>query len=87
MEVLQQMGCRVGLPRYPLLHQQPFFTEGHWRVVGRYPEGTAEQGVVSLSRTEHANGSLIRLPNFCHPESGPLIGQYAEAFERAMELL
>lgn len=35
---LRQAGCRVGLPRYPLLHQQPYFTEGHWRAAGRYPE-------------------------------------------------
>jgi dTDP-4-amino-4,6-dideoxygalactose transaminase len=87
VENLQQMGCRVGVPRYPLLHQQPFFTEGHWRVIGRYPEGMEmpDCGGVSLPGTERANGSLIRLPNFCHPESGPLIREYAEAFRRAVE--
>jgi dTDP-4-amino-4,6-dideoxygalactose transaminase len=89
VELLQQMGCRVGLPRYPLLHQQPFFTEGHWRTIGRYPDGLTipDCGAASLPRTEQANGSLIRLPNFCHPESAPLIHQYAEAFRRAMEVL
>ena len=89
VEMLQQMGCRVGLPRYPLLHQQPFFTEGHWRAIGRYPAGLAipDCGAVSLPRTEQANGCLIRLPNFCHPESAPLIHQYAEAYRRAMEVL
>jgi len=87
--ILQQMGCKVGLPRYPLLHQQPFFTEGHGQFTGRYPEGTgiANCGDLSLPLTEQANGKLIRLPNFCHTESGPLIAQYAEAFRQAMELL
>ena len=86
VERLQQTGCRAGLPRYPLLHQQPFFTEGHWRVTGRYPEGmeVPDCGGVSLPATERANGSLIRLPNFCHPESAPLIHQYAEAFRRVL---
>jgi len=89
VEILQQMGCKVGLPRYPLLHQQPFFTEGHGQVTGRYPGGTgiANCGDLSLPLTEQANGKLIRLPNFCHAESGPLIAQYAEAFRQAMELL
>lgn len=88
VEVLQQMGCKVGLPRYPLLHQQPFFTEGHWQTVGRYPDGTRRDcGALSLPRTEEANGKLLRLPNFCHPESGSLIRQYAEAFRQAMDLL
>jgi len=88
VETLRQMGCRVGVPRYPLLHQQPFFTEGHWKTVGRYPEGMAlpDLASVQLPRTEAANASLIRLPNFSHPGSGPLIEQYAEAFRRAMEL-
>ena len=86
VETLQQMGCRVGLPRYPLLHQQPFFTEGHWQAVGRYPEGTAAYDV-SLPRTEEANGQLIRLPNFTHPQSEPLIRQYAEAFRQALSVL
>jgi dTDP-4-amino-4,6-dideoxygalactose transaminase len=87
VEILQQMGCRVGLPRYPLLHQQPFFTEGHWQVIGRYPAGANMPGRASLPRTEQVNGQLIRLPNFCHPESAPLIRQYAAAFRQAMELL
>ena len=89
VDILQQMGCKVGLPRYPLLHQQPFFTEGHWQVTGRYPEGTgiANCGDLALPHTEQANGKLIRLPNFCHPDSGPLIRQYAEAFRQAMKLL
>lgn len=89
VEILQQLGCRAGLPRYPLLHQQPFFTGGHWKGIGRYPVGCALPDFSSLScpRTEQANGRLIRLPNFGHPDSTALVEQYAEAFRRAMELL
>jgi dTDP-4-amino-4,6-dideoxygalactose transaminase len=86
VETLRLEGCKVGLPRYPLLHQQPFFTEGHWRTTGRYPDGLhlPDCGGASLPRTELVNGSLIRLPNFTHPDCGPLIGQYADEFRRAM---
>lgn len=88
VEILRQLGCQVGLPRYPLLHQQPFFSEGHWRNVGRFPEGIGTDcGATALPRTELANGNLIRLPNFTHPNSLPLLEQYAAAFGKAMEVL
>jgi perosamine synthetase len=88
VETLQLMGCKVGLPRYPLLHQQPFFTEGHWQKMGRYPDGLSlpDMHRQSFPRTEATNGSLIRLPNFCHPGSAPLIAQYADAFRAALDL-
>jgi dTDP-4-amino-4,6-dideoxygalactose transaminase len=83
---LKELGCRASAPRYPVLHQQPFFTEGHWRSIGRFPEGCAprDPGAVHLPQIERENGRLIRLPNFCHPESAPLIEQYAEAFKMAL---
>lgn len=89
VEILQQFGCRVGLPRYPLLHHQPFFTEGHWKTIGRYPEGTMlpDHAASSFPITEAMNHQMIRLPNFCHPDAAPLVEQYTEAFRRAMELL
>ncbi len=83
--ILQELGCRVGLPRYPLLHQQPFFTEGHWLATGRYPSPVPSHSPGPLPHTESTNGSLMRLPNFCHPESAPLIAQYAEAFRLACQ--
>ena len=87
VEILQQLGCRVGLPRYPLLHQQPFFTEGHWKTIGRYPDGLAFPDFAAFPVTEAMNRRMIRLPNFCHPDAAPLVKQYAEAFRRAMALL
>lgn len=83
-DALVAQGARVCAPRYPLLHRQPFFTEGHWRSLGRYPEKAVipESGAVSLPGTEELNGRLIRLPNFTHPDAGPLVDQYVEAFLR-----
>lgn len=83
--MLQQMGCKVGVPRYPLLHQQPFFTEGHAAQVGRYPVAPPSYEALPLPITESENLRLIRLPNFCHHDAAPLIAQYVAAFRQAME--
>jgi perosamine synthetase len=37
LEILQDLGCQVRIPRYPLLHEQPFFRENHLARIGRYP--------------------------------------------------
>jgi len=89
VDVLQQAGCRVGVPRYPLLHQQPYFTEGHWRAAGRYPASCKlpDSDEISLPVTEGMNHSLLRLPNFNHPDAGPLVDQYAEAFRRVAAVM
>ena len=88
VEWLQQAGCRVGVPRYPLLHQQPYFTEGHWRAAGRYPESITlpASDDISLPFTERMNRTLLRLPNFNHPDAGALVDQYAEAFRQAVRV-
>ena len=89
VEWLRQAGCRVGVPRYPLLHQQPYFTEGHWRAAGRYPESIKlpASDDISLPVTERMNRTLLRLPNFNHPDAGALVDQYAEAFRQAVRVL
>jgi len=89
VEWLRQAGCRVGVPRYPLLHQQPYFTEGHWRAAGRYPESIKlpASDDISLPFTERMNRTLLRLPNFNHPDAGALVDQYAEAFRQAVRVL
>ncbi len=78
---LQALGCRVSLPRYPLLHEQPFFTEGHESAIARFP---VRERPASFPATAAANGRLLRLPNFSQPGAEPLLEQYAEAFEAAM---
>lgn len=89
VHTLQKLGCRAGVPRYPLLHQQPFFSEEHWKSIGRYPASCPlpDFSTQSFPRTQSINGSLIRLPNFVHPDSAPLVDQYAEAFRKAVALM
>jgi perosamine synthetase len=77
IERLQAAGAQVAVPRYPLLHQQPFFTEGHWQAICRAPETAMPQ--VELPNTERENARLIRLPNFPGADNG-ILDQYADAF-------
>lgn len=80
---LRAEGARVDHPRYPLLHQQPFFTEGHWRRIGRLAKTLPDPDPRDLPKTTAANRRLLRLPNFPGPDLG-LIDQYAAAFRRVM---
>lgn len=83
IEALKQEGCQVSAPRYPLLHQQPFFTEGRWREVARLGErgDLPDYGAVRLPVTEHTNATLLKLPSFPQP-CPELLDQYATAFEK-----
>jgi hypothetical protein len=84
---LRAEGCDATYPRYPLLHQQPFFTEGHFASVARL--GEASHGPVpiyqpdALPLTEKANGELIKLPSFPSAEA-ELLDSYALAFEKVL---
>ena len=85
IRALQAEGCQVAAPRYPLVHQQPYFTEGHILGALRLPPDR-EPPVYrpdALPATEAANGSLIRLPSFPNAER-PLLDQYAAAFEKVL---
>ncbi|UCD76533.1 MAG: DegT/DnrJ/EryC1/StrS family aminotransferase [Phycisphaerales bacterium] len=84
---LQAEGALVGAPRYPLLHQQPVFTEGVWAKIARL-QGTAKQPLREydprdLPRTTMGNASLLKLPSFPNADR-PLLDQYARAFEKVM---
>jgi len=83
VEALRAEGCEASTPRYPLLHQQPFFTEGHYARIAR-PQGPAvTYRREDLPRTEAAGARLLRLPSF--PNAGQeLLDQYALAFEKVM---
>ncbi|MBT8485697.1 MAG: DegT/DnrJ/EryC1/StrS family aminotransferase [Phycisphaerales bacterium] len=83
---LQAEGARVGAPRYPLLHQQPMFTEGVWAQVARLegrPEADRRYDPRDLPRTTAGNANLLKLPSF-PAASDELIDQYATAFEKAI---
>lgn len=83
IESLQRLGAHVTRPRYPLLHEQPFFREGHIREIGRYSTGVKlpDYSHLGFPVTERENQRLIKLPNFCQP-ADELLHQYSEAFRR-----
>jgi dTDP-4-amino-4,6-dideoxygalactose transaminase len=86
VRALQAEGCRVTLPRYPLVHQQPFFSEGHCAQLARICAMPDHPGyrAVGLERTAEGARTLLRLPNFPGPDNG-LLSQYITAFEKVME--
>lgn len=80
---LQAEGCAVSQPRYPLVHQQPFFTEGHWKAIARLRDesGVSVVSPDGLPATAALQQHMLRLPSF--PSATPaLLEQYAEAFEK-----
>jgi len=85
VEALRQEGCDVSAPRYPLLHQQPFFTEGAFKDVLRLnaDQTSPDYKNVSLPVTEAANNGLLKLPSFPGKDNG-ILEQYARAFEKVM---
>lgn len=87
VSALKAEGVRVENPRYPLLHQQPLFTEGHWAKIARLSP-TRERPLPqydpqSLPQTESNNGKMLKLPSF-PSASTELLDQYAAAFEKVL---
>ena len=82
---LEQEGCLVSAPRYPLLHQQPFFTEGHFADIARLGSEhvTPTYDPTALPLTQAANTQLLKLPSFPDAER-PLLEQYVEAFTKVI---
>jgi perosamine synthetase len=85
IKALQAEGCIVSSPRYPLLHQQPFFTENFWANVARLPDSVKPPvyKADALPRTEAENRKLIKLPVFPTAQRD-LLDQYASAFEKVL---
>ncbi len=87
IEALTAEGCTVSTPRYPLLHQQPFFTHGLWAGVARLTETDSLKlptyKADALPRTEAANQELIKLPVFPNAKQD-LLDQYVAAFEKVL---
>jgi dTDP-4-amino-4,6-dideoxygalactose transaminase len=85
IESLRAEGCIASAPRYPLLHAQPFFTEGKWREFARLSEDDFPELPVyradALPMTEAENRRLIKLPSFPSAETA-LLDQYIVAFEK-----
>jgi dTDP-4-amino-4,6-dideoxygalactose transaminase len=85
VEALQAEGCQVSAPRYPLLHEQPFFTEGHWRRILRVPPRQADLGCPPecLARTRAYSRQLLRLPTFPTGDRA-ILDQYLHAFRKVL---
>lgn len=87
ISALKAEGCNVSNPRYPLLHQQPFFTEGHFASIARLGDQTdfklPTYLTEALPRTENANRELIKLPSFPSADE-ELLDSYAFAFEKVL---
>lgn len=84
---LQAEGCTVATPRYPLLHQQPVFTEDKFIEIAQL---TSEPRATlptyrpdALPRTRAANQRMMQLPSFPRAERA-LLDQYALAFEKVI---
>jgi dTDP-4-amino-4,6-dideoxygalactose transaminase len=74
-------GAQVSAPRYPLLHQQPFFTEGHFKTIARLGDGFPypDYRKATLPGTEAVNRELLRLPLFLGA-GRETVDRYADAF-------
>jgi perosamine synthetase len=87
VEALRAEGCDVSFPRYPLLHQQPFFTEGSFKSVARFGGldriSVPTYNVDSLPKTTSVNTELMWLPSF-PAASRELLDQYVCAFEKVL---
>jgi dTDP-4-amino-4,6-dideoxygalactose transaminase len=87
IEALRAEGCEVDHPRYPLLHQQPLFTEGMFAKIGalagRNDLSLPNYRPDALPRTERENERLIKLPSFPFAER-PLLEEYVNAFRKVM---
>ena len=86
IKALQAEGCRAALPRYPLLHQQPFFTEGRFRSIMRLPGElrVPDYRPDALPETEKNGGTIMKLPSFPNAERD-ILDQYIGAFEKILE--
>jgi len=78
-------GCRAQVPRYPLLHQQPIFTEGHFAQVARLgPEiELPTYDPQDLPQTQALSKVLFKLPAFPSAER-QILDQYLVAFTKVV---
>jgi dTDP-4-amino-4,6-dideoxygalactose transaminase len=87
-KALQAEGALVSAPRYPLLHQQPVFTQNVWSKIARLP-ATKENPIhvydsADLPKSILGNGTLLILPSFPSADEA-LLDQYFLAFEKVLE--
>lgn len=67
VDALQAENCPATRPRYPLLHQQPLFTEGRWNDIARLPQPVRAYDPADLPQTCAMADQLVCLPMFTEP--------------------
>ena len=77
--------CMAKVPRYPLLHQQPIFTEGHFAQIARLGQKVEmpTYDPRDLPATQALGKELIKLPAFPSAER-PILDQYLAAFAKVV---
>lgn len=87
VSALRAEGADIVRPKYPLLHQQPVFTEGKYIEIARLQhlpkESLPKYRADDLPRTTAANATLVQLPPFPSADRA-LLDQYANAFEKVL---
>ncbi len=87
VKALQAEGCEAIQPRYPLLHQQPVFSEDKFIEIARLGHMPRESLPIyrpdALPITTAGNERLFHLPSFPCAEKD-LLDQYALAFEKVI---
>ncbi len=79
VKALRSEGCDVSEPRYPLLHEQPFFTEGAYKKVLRLDDSFCpEYRPGGFDKTRKVNGELIKFPCFTTTNTD-LLDEYIDA--------
>jgi perosamine synthetase len=82
VEALTSEGCDVSKPRYPLLHEQPFFTEGAFKKVLRLNDSQCpEYKSGGFDKTRKVNGELLKFPCFTTNQTD-LLDQYISAVHK-----
>lgn len=85
VKALNAEGAQINSPRYPMLHQQPFFVEGEWNKIARLDNGLSlyDYNQVSLPVTENESRLMIQLPNFSSANQN-FLDQYLDAFDKVV---
>ena len=85
IRALAAEGCRVEVPRYPLLHQQPLFTEGHSEKIARLGPAIKAPSYdpQDLPATQALGRTLIKLPAFPSADR-EILDQYLDAFAKVI---
>jgi len=82
VSALESEGCNVSKPRYPLLHEQPFFTEGAFKKVLRLADSLCPTYTPGgFEKTRKLNHELIKFPCFTTSNTG-LLEEYICAIHK-----